>query len=130
MNTRPRRDHIRKPKKKAILGDISENMAHFSRVARKPVWFSFSNLWDIHKETRRILTGKAPRSMTSNLGFPNAGSFGLYARKHPNIKTKKTIVKINHELSRSSENTKIEFRYAYIHPGQDAAEGVDFGGIQ
>ncbi len=119
----------RKPQKKAVLAEVAENMAHFSRVARKPVWFSYSQLWDIHKETRFILTGKAPRSHDFVSSFPTSNAFGIYAAKHPNIIMKRIAVKINHELPKVRNNVREQARYAYIHAGQDAAEGVNFGGV-
>ena len=126
---RPNTISQRKPQKKAVLAEVAENMAHFSRVARKPVWFSFDDLWDIHKETRLILTGKAPRSMTSYQGFPSLNAFGIYAAKHPNIVSRRIAIKINHNLPKTSDNVREQAQYAYIHAGQDAAEGVNFGGV-
>ena len=102
-------------------------MAHFSRVARKPVWFTYDDLWDIHKESDGY-------RMTSNSGFPSRRQFGNFAPKFQSIKgiirKKRIKVKLFHDLPTSNSNSKIEVRYAFILPNMTDAEGVDYGGVQ
>ena len=106
-------------------------MAHFSRVAKKPVWFSYDQLWDIHKKSDGY---SKKRRMTSNIGFPSRQQFGHFAPRFQStqgIIAKKTIkVKLFHDLPVSTSNTRVEVRYAFILPNMDAAEGVDYGGVQ
>ncbi len=121
----------RKPGRRKRLEEIAETMAHFSRVARKPVWFTYDDLWDIHKKSDGY-------RMTSNNGFPTRQQFGHFAPKFfPTmqnsqgiISSKRITVKLFHDLPKSSSNQKIEVRYAFILPNMDAAEGVDYGGVQ
>jgi hypothetical protein len=119
----------RKPRSKKVLNEMADNMAHFSRVNRAPVWFSFNDLWDIHKKTRRILTGRTPRSMTTAQGFPTSHQFSQFAGKHPRIQSKRITVKINHDQPKTHDNIFYVTIYAFIHPTQNADDGVRFGGV-
>jgi len=128
MNTRPRRDHIRKPGRKDSCEAVAETMAHFSRVARKPVWFSYENLWDIEAESRRV-SGSSRRMTTSS--FPSRGVFANFVSSHSHLRSKTIAVKIIPDLPKTSDNMKDQRRYAYIHLGQSDIEGVDYaGGVQ
>lgn len=126
MNHRPRRDHIRKPSRKDRLQEITDTMSHFSRVARKPVWFTYEQLWDIQSTSDSYTKGT--RRMTTGQGFPSRQQFAFFVARHRQLKSKRVSVKINPMLPRNKENMRSEARYAYIHPLQRADEGVDYGG--
>jgi len=121
----------RKPGRRRRLEEIVETMAHFSRVARKPVWFSYDQLWDIHKKSDGY---SKTRRMTSNTGFPSRQQFGHFAPTFRStqgiIRRKRIKVKVFPDLPHSSSNQRNEVRYAFILPNMDAAEGVDYGGVQ
>ena len=128
MNTRPRRAHIRKPGRKDACEAVAETMAHFSRVARKPVWFSYDDLWDIEAEARRV-SGSSSR-MTS-FSFPSRGIWGHFVKKHLHLRSKTIKIKIFPDLPHSHENSRDQRRYAYFHLSQHGSEGVDYaGGVQ
>lgn len=122
--TRPRRDHIRKPLRKDRLQEIVDTMSHFSSVARKPVWFTYDQLWDIQEKTDS-LKGTARRMTTQ---FPTRQQFANFVSMHRMIRLKRITVKINPQKGMTHDNTRSEARYAYFHPLQDAQEGVDYGG--
>lgn len=124
MNTRPRRDHIRKPYLKDRLQEIVQTMSHFSRVAQKPVWFTYDQLWDIHEKSDS-LKGKSRRMTTF---FPTRQQFASFVSMQGMIRLKRITVKINPQKGITNDNTRSEARYAYFHPLQDAQEGVDYGG--
>lgn len=113
----------RKPEMKRRLREIADTMAHFSRVARKPVWFTYDQIWDIMRESKKYSN---KRNITWN--FPNSQQFGRYAAKHLSIKTKRISVKLFHELPKTPDNVRYIKRYAYFHPEQYHDEGVDYGG--
>jgi len=128
MNTRPPRDHIRKPARKDSCAAVAETMGHFSSVARKPVWFSYENLWDIEAEARRV-SGSPSRMTTSS--FPSRGIFANFVSNHSHLRSKTITVKIIHDLPKTPDNMREQRRYAYIHPNQSDMEGVDYaGGVQ
>ena len=105
------------------FSEICETMEYFSKVAKKPVWFTYDQLWDI---TAKSIGYR----MTSNSGFPSRHQFGGLASKSQSISVKRSRVKIFHDLPKSSENTRLEVRYAFIIPPMNDAEGVEYGGVQ
>lgn len=128
MNTRPRRDHIRKPGRRDACEAVAETMAHFSRVARKPVWFSYDDLWDIEAEARRV-SGSPARMTTAS--FPSRGVWGNFVSNHLHLRSKIISVKIIPDLPMTYDNTRTQRRYAYFHLSQHGSEGVDYaGGVQ
>ena len=127
MNSRPRRDHIRKPGRKDACEAVAETMAHFSRVARKPVWFSYDDLWDIEAEARRV-SGRTTRMTTAS--FPSRGVWGHFVKNHLHLRSKRIKVKVFPELP-TTDNQRYQRRYAYFHLSQHGSEGVDYaGGVQ
>ena len=130
MNTRPRRDHIRKPTRKDRLQAVAETMAHFSRVARKPIWFTFDQLWDIHEKVSHMTRKKYSKRMTSAQGFPTRQQFGFFAGRHAQIKSKNFPVKINHNGPKNSDNVQSKIHYAFVHHDQTEVDGVFFGGVE
>jgi len=124
MNTRPRRDHIRKPGRRDACEAVAQTMAHFSRVARKPVWFSYDDLWDIEAEARRV-SGSPARMTTAS--FPSRGIWGHFVGTHTHLRSKTINIKINPNLP-AKDNTRAQRRYAYILFGQSDMEGVDYAG--
>ena len=125
MNTRTRRDHIRKPGRKDACEAVAQTMAHFSRVARKPVWFSYDDLWDIEAEARRV-SGSPSRMTTSS--FPSRGVWGHFVHTHAHLRKKTIKIKLFPDLPHSHDNTRDQRRYAYILFGQSDMEGVDYAG--
>lgn len=127
MNTRPRRDHIRKPGRRDACEAVAQTMAHFSRVARKPVWFSYDDLWDIEAEARRV-SGSRYTSRMTTASFPSRGVWGHFVSNHLHLRSKIIKVKIFPDLPLSPDNTRDQRRYAFFHLSQHGSEGVDYAG--
>lgn len=108
-----------------IMDEVADNMRHFSRVAGKPVFFSYNHLWDIHNKSQKF-----KRSMTRSRGFPSRSVFANFASSHLHIHAKKITVKIDSTRSRTSSNLTTTTLYAYIFPGQDINKAVHFGGVE
>ena len=117
----------RKPRSRKLLNELADTMAHFSRLAHKPVWFKLDDLWDI-QETGNFHEGKT-RRITTAQGFPTSQQFAQFAGRHPCIQSKRITVKINHDQPKTRDNIFYVTIYAFIHPTQNAADGVRFGGV-
>lgn len=86
-------------------------MRHFSRVARKPVWFTYNELWDLLDEAQQY----GQKKLT--IYFPSKTRFGTFVSREKNIVTKETYA--------AYVKTR---RYAYIHAHQSPDGGVDYNG--
>ncbi len=117
----------RHPRRGEALENVAETMAYFSRVAQKPVWFTYDQLWDLEAATRRMQknTHKTVRKMT-NFTFPTRGALGFFCGKDTQMKMKKVSEKINPNLPHGPHNTKTVRYYTYIHPGQEDLQGVHY----
>ena len=115
----------RHPRRGEALKKVAETMAHFSRVARKPVWFNYDQLWDLESNVRRINGIRGAGKMTSHT-FPSRHALGLFCAKSIHIQVKKIYEKINPSETRHPANMKNVRYYAYIHPGQEDMAGVHY----
>lgn len=86
-------------------------MTYFSRVARRPVWFTYEELWDLMSEAQVYGGKKVTQS------FPSKTQFGHFVSWEKKVSTKQT-----------SENYLKVRRYAYIHANQSPDGGVDYNG--
>ena len=95
--------------KKQVLNEIIEMMAYHSRVAKKPVWLSWGQIWDIMQKAESFSNPKR-RKMTRS--FPSRQTFTRYASTHPNITSKRIRVKETFEgITRMSRNLTTFFAY-------------------
>ena len=85
-----------------ILKEITDMMAYHSRVAQKPFWFSWDEIWDIMNSVKEY-SGKKTMSR-----FPSVQEFAFHARTHPHIIKKKVTKQIAF-----NEKKKIHTVYAY-----------------
>lgn len=88
------------------LKEITEMMAYHSRVAQKPFWFSWDEIWDIMNSVKEY-SGKKTMSR-----FPSIREFAHYAKKHPHI-IKKNVTK------QIAFNEKKKRYTAYAHIGHN-----------
>lgn len=85
-----------------MLKEITDMMAYHSRVAQKPFWFSWDEIWDIMNSVKEY-SGKKTMSR-----FPSVQEFAFHARTHPHIIKKKVTKQIAF-----NEKKKIHTVYAY-----------------
>lgn len=116
----------RHPKRGEALENVAETMAYFSRVAQKPVWFNYDQLWDLEAATRRMKkSGHVVKRMT-NFTFPTRGALGFFCCRNTHMKKKRVAEKINPNETRHPNNIRHVHYYAYIHPGQEDLQGVHY----
>tara|TARA_R100000231_G_scaffold135392_1_gene109784 strand:- start:338 stop:724 length:387 start_codon:yes stop_codon:yes gene_type:complete len=117
----------RHPRRGEALESVAETMAYFSRVAQKPVWFTYDQLWDLEAATRKMQkqTHRTVGKMT-NFTFPTRGALGFFCGRNTHMKIKRVAEKINPYETRCSANMKQVRYYAYIHPGQEDMAGVHY----
>ena len=116
----------RHPRRGEALKNVAETMAYFSRVAQKPVWFTYDQLWDLEAATRKMEKKTHTVKKMTNFTFPTRGAFGFFCGKDTHLKMKKVSEKINPNLTHSPHNTKTVRYYAYIHTGQEDLQGVHY----